>query len=102
MTATRRRRTAPRAHTRTTVSAAPPIPVRKPLNQMMPEEVRAWIQATRRALEQKQARERAYLDRRADRGTHTPTDDAYKQDQWLLTDLLAMLDEMETSLWTNS
>jgi hypothetical protein len=71
---------------------------RKPLNQMTPDEIRTWIQATRRALEQKQARERAYLDRRAGRGTHTPTDDAYEQDQRLLADLLAMLDEMEISL----
>jgi hypothetical protein len=68
---------------------------------MTPDEIRVWIHTTRRALEQKHSRERAYLDRRAGRGTHTPTDDAYEQDQRLLADLLAMLDEMESSLWTN-
>lgn len=70
----------------------------QPFNQMTPDEVRTWIHATRRALEQKQARERAYLDRRARRGIHTPIDDAYEQDQLLLADLLTMLDEMEVNL----
>jgi len=65
---------------------------------MSPQEIRAWIQATRRALEQKKGRERAYLDRRADRGTHTPTDDAFEQDQRLEADLRVILDEMEASL----
>ena len=41
------------------------------------------------------ARERAYLDRRAARGTYTPTDEAYTADQLLEADLLAMLDEFE-------
>ena len=101
MTAARQRRTAPRTTTR---SAAPRTPgtqaavARTPLNQMTPDELCTWIGATRRALTHKQARERAYLDRRAERGTHTPTDDVYEQDQHLLADLLAMLDEMEHTL----
>ena len=71
---------------------------RTPLNEMAPDEIRAWIRATRSALQQKKQRERAYLDRRARRGTSTPTDEAYEQDQLLEADLLAMLDEMEASL----
>ena len=65
---------------------------------MTPEELCTWIRTTRGALEQKQARERAYLDHRAHRGTHTPTDDAYEQDHQLEDDLLAMLDELEAHL----
>ncbi len=73
-------------------------PQRPPLNQMAPDEVRAWVRATRSALQQKQQRERAYLDRRAARGTSTPTDEAYERDQLLEADVLALLDEMEASL----
>lgn len=39
--------------------------------------------------------EQAYLARRAARGTHTPTDEAYEQDQALENELLALLDELE-------
>nr|MBA2680535.1 hypothetical protein [Ktedonobacteraceae bacterium] len=35
-----------------------------------------------------------YLDRRAQRGTHTPTDDAYEADQQLETELLALLERL--------
>jgi len=59
------------------------------------DELRAWIGSTRSALQKKMARERAYLDRRAARGTYTPTDEAYAADQLLEADLLAMLDEFE-------
>ncbi len=68
---------------------------RPPLGAMTPDELRAWIGRTRAALERKQARERAYLDRRASRGVHTPTDEAYEADQLLETDLLDMLNEFE-------
>lgn len=71
---------------------------RKPLKEMTPDEIRAWIQQTRAALQRKMQRERAYLDRRAARGTYTPTDEAYEQDQLLEADLLALLDEMEANL----
>lgn len=73
-------------------------PPRKLITAMSPDEVRAWIRATRVALRRKQQRERAYLDRRARRGTSTLTDEAYEQDQLLEADLLALLDEMEASL----
>lgn len=51
------------------------------------EELRSW-------LVQKQHRERAYLDRRAARGTYTPTDEAYEIDQRREDELLALLDEL--------
>lgn len=35
---------------------------RKPLKEMTPDEIRAWIQQTRAALQRKMQRERAYLD----------------------------------------
>lgn len=68
---------------------------RAPLDQMAPEDLRAWIRTTRAALQQKIAREQSYLARRAARGVHTPTDEAYEADLVLEADLLAMLDEME-------
>lgn len=66
-----------------------------PLDQMAPDDLRAWIQRTRAALQQKMQREQAYLARRASRGVRTPTDEAYEADLLLEADLLAMLDEME-------
>ena len=68
---------------------------RSALHAMTPDELRAWIGSTRAALERKMARERAYLDRRASRGTRTPTDEAYEADQLLEADLLEMLTELE-------
>jgi hypothetical protein len=68
---------------------------RVPLDQMTPEDLRAWIRATREALQQKMQREQAYLARRAARGVRTPTDEANEADLVLEADLLAMLDEME-------
>jgi hypothetical protein len=68
---------------------------RPPLGEMTPDELRAWIGSTRVALQKKKARERAYLDRRAARGTRTPTDEAYEGDQVLEADLLDMLNEFE-------
>jgi hypothetical protein len=78
--------------------SAPAGTQRKPFNKMTSDEVHIWIRSTRAALQKKQQRERTYLNRRAARGTYTPTDEAYEQDQLLEADLLAMLDEMETSL----
>lgn len=71
---------------------------RPPINEMSGEQLTAWIRATRTALQQKMQRERNYLDRRAARRTHTPTDDAYEQEQLLEADLIALLDEMAASL----
>jgi hypothetical protein len=71
---------------------------RPPINRMSDEQLAAWIEATRTALVQKMQRERAYLDRRAARGNHTPTDDAYEHDGRLEADLLSLLDEMAANL----
>jgi hypothetical protein len=71
---------------------------RSPVSQMSEEELHTWIHTTRDALHMKLAREQNYLDRRASRGTHTPTDEAYEADQALLADLIALFDEMEASL----
>jgi hypothetical protein len=71
---------------------------RTSLAAMSPDEQRTWIITIRAALVRKMQRERSYLDRRAARGTHTPTDEAYEADQMLESDLLALLDEMAQSL----
>jgi hypothetical protein len=71
---------------------------RPPINEMTGELLATWIRATRTALQQKMQRERNYLERRAARGIHTPTDDAYEHDQVLEADLIALLDEMAASL----
>jgi hypothetical protein len=42
----------------------------------------------------KQRRERAYLERRAARGIHTPTDAAYAADQDLEETLLSLLERL--------
>jgi hypothetical protein len=80
---------------RTTTTPRPQAQSRPPINAMTSHQLRAWITATRTALQQKMARERAYLDRRAARGTYTPTDQAYEADQLLEADLVALLDEFE-------
>ena len=69
--------------------------MRKPLSEMDATEALEWIADIRTRLKLKQAREQAYLTRRAARGTHTPTDEAYEQDQALENELLALLDELE-------
>jgi len=84
--------------TRQRQQARAATPKRLPIHQMSLDELQTWIRMTRFALQKKLARERAYLDRRAARGTHTPTDEAYEADQPLLSDLIALLDEMEASL----
>src|SRR5260370_36716961 len=79
-------------------SAATPTRTRPPLEAMTSDEARTWLTSLRERLQKKMARERAYLDRRAARGTHTPTDDAYQEDQGLEADLLDMLEHCLQSL----
>ncbi|GHO77032.1 hypothetical protein KSD_48030 [Ktedonobacter sp. SOSP1-85] len=67
---------------------------RKPFDMMTPEEGQRWLEGLRDQLVRKQQRERAYLDRRAARGTHTPTDDAYEADQILESELISLLDRL--------
>lgn len=65
---------------------------RPDFKNMNPDEIITFMQDRRAKLEKKQQRERAYLDRRAARGTYTPTDEAYEADQLLEFDLLDLLD----------
>ena len=78
--------------------AQPPQQAGKRWEDMTPQEALAHIGTIRARLVAKQTRERAYLDRRAARGTHTPTDDVYEADQELETDLLALLDGLEQAV----
>ena len=71
---------------------------RKPYDEMTPQEGVTWLKDLRDRLSRKQQRERAYLDRRAARGAHTPTDEAYEADQILEDELLMLLDELATRL----
>jgi hypothetical protein len=64
----------------------------KSLDTMTAEEGIAWLMGMRERLARKQRREQNYLNRRAARGTHTPTDEAYEQDHVLENELLALLD----------
>ncbi len=50
-------------------------------------------------LELKQTRELAYLQRRYDRGTYTPTDQAYGEDQVLEDELLELLRYIVHEAW---
>jgi hypothetical protein len=93
------RKTHPTPLQMATGSTTPVRTTRSALSEMTPDERRAWIGSTRAALQKKKARERAYLDRRAARGTSTPTDEAYEADQLLEADLLEMLDEFEQVTW---
>lgn len=73
---------------------APTLTYHKPLSTLSPAETITWLESLRGWLEKKQQRERAYLDRRTARGTHTPTDEAYEADQERETELLLLLDEL--------
>ncbi len=68
---------------------APPV-----LTWMTPLEALTYLEEVRDRLKHKQARERAYLDRRAARGTYTPTDEAYEADQQLEVELIALVDHL--------
>lgn len=70
----------------------------KPLADLSREESLAYLASLRSRLIAKQARERAYLDRRASRGTHTPTDEVYEQDQVLEAEIIALFDQMLSEL----
>lgn len=62
----------------------------------------AWIAERRARLHQKQARERAYLNRRATRGVRTPTDEVYEADALLENDLFEALDLLAFQLQMES
>ncbi len=64
------------------------------LDEMSRDELQRYLRDLHMQLSQKQARERAYLDRRARRGVQTPTDEVYEADQHLETELLALLEKL--------
>jgi propanediol dehydratase small subunit len=66
-------------------------PSRKPLADMTQLDMCQHLEDMQARLQAKQKRERAYLDRRAARGTDTPTDEAYRRDQVLEDELLEMI-----------
>ncbi|HVB20571.1 MAG TPA: hypothetical protein VNG51_01315 [Ktedonobacteraceae bacterium] len=72
--------------------------VRALFDDMTPQDMRDWLRVKHAWLARKIARERAYLDRRARRGTFTPTDEAYEDDQQQERDLLAFLAEMQQAV----
>jgi hypothetical protein len=77
--------------------AVPPqvtLTYHKPLMDMSRQEAQTWITDIRARLERKMQRERAYLDRRAARGTRTPTDEAYEADQVLESELVVILNDL--------
>ncbi len=74
------------------------VTTHKHFDEMTHEEGRVWLQGLRERLQRKMQRERDYLDRRAGQGTHTPTDEAYEQDQVLEAEILALLARLEHGL----
>jgi len=56
-----------------------------------------YLEQLKERLTRKQQRERNYLNRRAARGTRTPTDEAYESDQVLEQELLTLLDDLHRS-----
>ncbi len=66
----------------------------KPLVDLTPDEAMLYLEQLRARLIQKQQRERAYLDRRAARGIHAPTDEVYEADQVLEGEILALFDDL--------
>jgi hypothetical protein len=68
--------------------------VSKHLADLTRQEAIAYLEQLIDRLTKKQLRERAYLDRRAARGTHTPTDEVYEADQILEEELLALLGDL--------
>jgi hypothetical protein len=89
----RKRRAAP---ARSTIASPVPaaITLHKHLSDMTPDESTLYLGQLMDRLSQKQQRERDYLDRRAKRGTRTPTDELYEQDQVLEDELLALLSDL--------
>jgi len=94
--------------TYSTLTQPMPLPIVRPQPSALPlatldlTDQLAWIAERRAQLQKKQQRERAYLDRRAARGAHTPTDDAYEADALLEDELLEALDLLEDCLQDGS
>lgn len=66
--------------------------------KMSQDQLRLWLEEQVDWLCKKQARELNYLQRRAKRGTHTPTDDAYNDDQSHEIAVIAFLEHFKKTL----
>ena len=64
------------------------------LGAMSRKERVSYLESLADRLDRKQAREKAYLERRAKKGVRTLTDEAYEGDQQLENELLALLHEL--------
>jgi hypothetical protein len=71
------------------------------LEDMGPEELRAWLDLRRTRLAEHSAFVQRYLDRRKMRQVHTYTDDQYEAFQELAADLRHLLDALIDNLVTN-
>lgn len=92
-----RRRRLPAPSSRLVTSTPATLFVQKHLSDMTPDEGVMYLEQLKDRLTRKQQRERNYLDRRAARGTRTPTDEAYESDQVLEQELLTLLDDLHQS-----
>jgi hypothetical protein len=72
-----------RKEAKTRPPVRPPVAPIREYETMVPQDVATHTRDLARRLELKQARELAYLQRRYDRNTYTPTDQAYSEDQIL-------------------
>lgn len=75
-------------------TSQPSLVYHKPLDKMTPDEARVWLQGVHERLTRKMQRERSYLDYRASRGRHTPTDEAYEADLVLEQELLSLIENL--------
>lgn len=71
----------------------PTLTTHKPLTDMGQDESTRYLEQLMDRLRKKQQRERNYLDRRARRGTRTPTDEIMEEDQRLLDETLSVLEQ---------
>lgn len=76
----------------------PRTPERQAFAAMSQDERRAWLTEKYAWLLEKRRREQQYLDRRARRGSATPTDDDYQADAPHELDLLKFFEELAASL----
>lgn len=72
----------------------PSLVYHKPLDKMTSDEARVWLRGVHERLTRKMHRERSYLDYRASRGRHTPTDEAYEADLVLEQELLSLIENL--------
>ncbi len=89
----KRQRSTPRSSP-TSTAPQPSLVYHKPLDKMTPDEAKIWLQGVHERLIRKMQRERSYLDHRAARGTHTPTDEAYEADLVLEQELLSLIENL--------